>query len=85
MEPEWKIFNMMEWLKVATEPSVVWRALKCAVIVGAILIMINYGDVILDGDINATRLLKMGLTVIVPYFVSTASSVSAIRKFHDKN
>jgi hypothetical protein len=70
---------MKEWLRVAIEPAVVRRAIKYAVIVGAILITINHGDAILRGDITTSRILKMGLTVVVPYLVSTSSSVGAIR------
>jgi hypothetical protein len=50
-----------------------------AVVVGTILITINHADAILRGDITTGRLLKMGLTVMVPYIVSTLSSVGAIR------
>ena len=71
---------MKEWLRVAIEPAVVRRAIKYAVIVGAILITINHGDTILRGDITTLRILKMGLTVVVPYLVSTSSSVGAIRE-----
>ena len=56
------------------------RALKYAVVVGAILIAINHGDAILAGDhLGADRLLKMILTAFVPYMVSTLSSVGATR------
>lgn len=66
-------------LDVACQPGVVLRALGYAVVVGAILITINHADAILRGDITAGRLTKMGLTVIVPYVVSTLSSVGATR------
>lgn len=69
---------MKRWLQVATSGPVVKRALKFAVVVGAILITINHGDAILAGDVDGTRLAKMVLTVFVPYAVSTASSVSAM-------
>ena len=36
-------------------------------------------DAILEGDIDGKRLWKMVLTPLVPYAVSTLSSVSAIR------
>lgn len=67
------------WIAMAMKPGVVRRALGYAVVVGAILITINHGDSILRGDITAGRLAKMGLTVIVPYLVSTLSSVGAMR------
>jgi hypothetical protein len=67
------------WLSVATQPAVVRRALMYAVIVGAILIAINHGDALLAGEIGSARGLKMALTVLVPYAVSTLSSVGALR------
>ena len=66
-------------LGAALEPAVVRRALVFAVIVGAVLIAINHGDALLRGDIDGTRALKIGLTVLVPYAVSTISSVLALR------
>jgi hypothetical protein len=66
-----------EWLAVARERGVVLRACKYAVVVGAVLIAINHGDALLAGDVDARRLLKIGLTVLVPYAVSTLSSVGA--------
>ena len=69
-----------DWIRLATERTVVIRAVKYAVVVGVILIAINHGDAILAGDpLGADRLLKMVLTVFVPYLVSTLSSVGAMR------
>lgn len=69
---------MSHWVRLSLRGSVVRRALKCAVVVGAILIGINHGDALLHGDLTDSRLLKMGLTVMVPYMVSTLSSVGAM-------
>ena len=70
-----------EWFRLATERSVVIRALKYAVVVGALLIAINHGDAILGGDpLGSDRVLKMALTALVPYLVSTLSSVGAMRE-----
>jgi hypothetical protein len=66
-----------EWLVVALERSIVLRACKYAVVVGAVLITINHGDALLAGEVDVRRLLKMALTVLVPYTVSTLSSVGA--------
>ncbi len=66
-------------LELALSPPVVRRALKIAAVVGTILILINHGDALLRGDLSPWRLFKMGLTVIVPYMVSTISSVEAMR------
>lgn len=64
---------------VAVQPLIVRRALGYAIAVGAILIAINHGDALLVGEVSTGRALKMLLTVCVPYCVSTASSVGAIR------
>ena len=67
-----------DWMRLAASGPVVRRALKYAVIVGSILIAINHGDALLRGDVGPGRLLRMGLTVMVPYIVSTLSSVGAL-------
>lgn len=67
------------WTHLAFAPRVVRRALKYAVIVGTILILINHSDAILRGDLPPARLFRMLLTFAVPYTVSTLSSVEAMR------
>jgi hypothetical protein len=69
-----------EWLRLASGRSVVRRACRYAICVGALLIAINHGDAILRGDVSMARVLRMVLTAVVPYAVSTASSVSALRE-----
>jgi hypothetical protein len=71
--------GLRDFLRRASEPSVARRATGYAVVVGSVLIAINHGDAILAGDIGPGRWWKMGLTVLVPYAVSTLSSVSATR------
>ena len=75
---------MSSRLEIALRPRVVRRALAFAVVVGAVLIAINHGDAVLAGDLPPARLLRMGLTVVVPYLVSTLSSVAAIRESERK-
>lgn len=72
--------HMKEWLQLALQPSVVRRALRYAVVVGIILISINHLDAILRGELTRSRIFKMALTVVVPYVVSTLSSVGALRQ-----
>ena len=55
------------------------RALKTAALIGSVLIAINHGDAVLAGAVDATRVAKMILTVLVPYSVSTYASVRAIQ------
>jgi hypothetical protein len=60
--------------------SVVRRASGVAIVVGTILIAINHGDALLRGDLSLGRALKMVMTMMVPYCVSTYSSVCAMRE-----
>jgi len=71
---------MTEWIQLATAGPVVRRALRYAIGVGTLLILINHGDAVLRRDFTIGRLLRMALTVTVPYAVSTASSVGALRE-----
>ena len=71
---------MTEWFRLASSPPIVRRALRYAIGVGTLLIVINHGDAILRGDLSIARFSRMALTVIVPYCVSTASSVGALRE-----
>jgi hypothetical protein len=71
---------MSDWLRLAFQPSVVRRGLRYAIVVGSVLISINHGDAILHGNVDGSRLRRIALTVVVPYLVSTFSSVGAIRE-----
>ena len=75
---------MKEWFQLASQPSVVKRAFKYALIAGFILIAINDSDAILSGKITRGVWLKMLLTVMVPYGVSTFSSVGVLLEIRGK-
>jgi len=79
MNPQSQSSFRHTWWQLATQWSVVRRGLAFAVVVGTVLIAINHGDAILRGDLTFTHFVKMALTVIVPYLVSTFSSVAALR------
>jgi hypothetical protein len=66
------------WIAAASSRNVVRRAMGYAFGVGALLIAINHGDAVLAGRLDAARVVKMALTMLVPYCVSTASSVGAL-------
>ncbi len=68
---------MQSWVRIALRPDIVRRSRKVALIVGTILVAINYGDRLLVGDIGIVEAMKMVLTYCVPYCVSTYASVSA--------
>ena len=85
LSPQVRVAALMkESLRLALQPSVVKRALKYAIIVGMVLISINHGDAILDGNVSGGRVFKMALTVLVPCVVSTLSSVGALRERNNK-
>ncbi|MDQ6987042.1 MAG: nitrate/nitrite transporter NrtS [Mariprofundaceae bacterium] len=66
-------------IKIATRWEVIRTATKFALIVGPVLALINHGDAIFAGTMQMLDWLKVGLTMIVPYTVSTLSSISAYR------
>ena len=70
----------MSWLRLGAYPATVRRAFITAVIVGTILIAINEGPLIVAGQVTRRCVIQMCLTVLVPYVVSTVSSVSTRRE-----
>ncbi len=69
---------MTEWLRLCFSKNVMRRSFWTAIIVGAILVMINHGEAILHGQVTTGRIFQIILTVCVPYIVSTVSSVSTM-------
>jgi hypothetical protein len=67
-----------EWLACCVSKPVIRRAILSALIVGSILVMINHSDALLHGQFDRIRVFRIGLTVMVPYIVSTVSSASTI-------
>lgn len=68
------------FLSIATSYSVHRRAAIIALIVGVILALINHGDKLLTTGLSQGDMVKVLLTFLVPYAVSTVSSVLAIRE-----
>ncbi|MEO0401124.1 MAG: nitrate/nitrite transporter NrtS [Pseudomonadota bacterium] len=71
--------NQPSFWTIAIDGSVVRRAAKIALIVGVVIAIINHGDSMMKGTMTATAWLKCVLTFLVPYSVSTYSSVMAVR------
>ncbi|MDQ6965684.1 MAG: nitrate/nitrite transporter NrtS [Mariprofundaceae bacterium] len=70
---------MKQRLKIACHPKVIGTATRFALIVGPVLVMINHGDSIINHTMGNEDWLKSALTMIVPYTVSTLSSISVYR------
>ena len=72
--------NVGTFLDIATQKDVVYRATVLAIIVGTILIAINHGQCIISGHFNINCFISCALTMMVPYCVSTISSVLATKE-----
>ena len=70
---------MKDWFRIALRPDICRRSTKIALVVGSVLVLINYGDSFLDGNISVRDLVKMGMTFCVPFCVATYSSVCAVK------
>lgn len=69
---------MREFFALCFSRPIIKRASLMALVVGTILIAINHGDALVRGQVDANRLVKIILTVCVPYIVSTVSSASTV-------
>jgi len=76
--------SLLSWLNYAFQRDVILCSGKLALIVGTLLMLINYGDKLYFGHMQAIDWVKICLTYLVPYFVSTYSSVETFRKYHGK-
>jgi|SRR5262245_33758979 len=72
--------ELRAWFRLACHPATVRRAFLTAMIVGCVLIAINHGPAILAGQMTPGRTFQALLTVLVPYTVSTISSVATRRE-----
>ena len=71
---------MHKYLEIALSIEVAVTALRLALVVGTILALINHGAEILQGTLTKGNIYQIALTYLVPYSVSTYSSVKAIQK-----
>ena len=69
---------MKKWIAVAGRKDVVTRSLKVAFLVGTLLVLINQGNRLAGGEWSVEIALKIVLTYLVPYCVSTYAGVAAI-------
>ena len=72
--------SIASWFQVARSAPVVKRSAKVGLIVGTILALINHGDAWLAGQLGFESTMKILLTYLVPYCVSTFAAVQAIRE-----
>ena len=65
------------FLKNFFRRETVFRAIKVAMVVGPILIIINHHDALLSLELHRHLYFKIALTFLVPYCVSAYSSAQA--------
>lgn len=63
------------FFRVAFQWAVIRRSLIIAAVVGVILVAINHGSCIVAGEFCSRCAVQSGLTLLVPYCVSTVSCV----------
>lgn len=71
------------FLSVALRADIVRRSARVAFIVGTLLALINHGDSLLQGVVDGEAAVKILLTYLVPYCVSTWASVQTARAGDD--
>ena len=69
---------MNRWTCTACKKEIVVQSIKVALVVGTLLVAINYGEKFLAGGIRRGDVFRIILTYFVPYGVSTYASVQAI-------
>ncbi|WP_229855129.1 nitrate/nitrite transporter NrtS [Candidatus Sulfurimonas marisnigri] len=62
--------------EIVISPNVINRALKVSLIVGTILNLINQGETLVTLDIANLNFIKLGLTYLVPYGVTTYTATA---------
>ena len=67
------------WPEHSVLRSVLFRAIKVALVVGTCLTLINQGDALLDGAPAPALWWKIPLTYCVPLVVSTYSAIAAMQ------
>jgi hypothetical protein len=68
-----------KFLNLALSGQVVRTALRITFIVGTVLALINHGAAIVELSLSSKNVLQILLTYMVPYCVSTYSSVKALQ------
>ena len=71
---------MGNFFNIALSAEVLPRAIKVALVVGTLLAAINHADALVDGTFALKNFIQVVLSYLVPYGVSTYSSVGAIQQ-----
>ena len=67
------------FFKLALSGQVVATAVKVSILVGTLLAFINHGTAIVELSLSSKNMVQIGLTYLVPYCVSSYSSVRSLQ------
>jgi len=68
-----------EYLSIAFSREICTTSLKVSLIVGTLLVLINHGAAVFDSSVTTENVWQIALTYLVPFCVSTYSSVKVLR------
>jgi hypothetical protein len=72
-------FALRCWRHGVSYGPVLRRAVRVALVVGTLIFLINQADVVLSGHLTRLVAVKIGLTYLVPFSVSTYSALALNR------
>ena len=71
-----KLHHFKIYCDIATSKSVISRAIKVSLVVGTLLNLINQGDSLFHLNFENLHILKLCLTYLVPYSVTTYTATA---------
>ena len=69
--------KLSRFFELALDAKVLFRSVKIALTVGSIYNLINQGDILLSGQFENLNYIKLTLTYMTPFFVSTYAATMA--------
>lgn len=70
------------YFRYARQHGIFYHSLKVSAVVGSILMLINHGDKLFDQAIESFDYLKICVTYLVPFIVSTYASINSAAKYN---
>jgi len=70
---------MSEYLSIAFSREICITSFKVSLFVGTLLVLINHSTAVFNASLTTENVLQIALTYLVPYCVSTYSSVKVLR------
>ena len=71
------VIGFMEKTNIALKKDILIRSSKVALVVGTMLALINHGDAIITNTLTIESIIKIAVSYLVPFSVSTWSTIQA--------